>query len=285
MSGAQLRELRDRKRAQRDVAQEEADGARMPPPPPRPKPSAPAEFHPDSQMTQVQTPPHQATTEPSVNQQPETTLPREHSVTSEYHAPRPAAPAKGPEAEVGDSEAGAPGAAGASLPKGFFENAQAQSKALGEKPPSKEQMAEEYADFMRQVESESAAVATQQAAEDEDQAAERRERDAFEQLYVFLFVRLQRLEALKEAARQRAGRLQKDEALEAATAALYDASAPVSLGEALSRSEKRRKLSGKTTTQESRVTEEADASGSSDDEELSSPTLQNWRTKSSSNFK
>lgn len=95
-SGAQLRELRDRKRAQRDVAQEEADGARMPPPPPRPKPSAPAEFHPDSQMTQVQTPPHQATTEPSVNQQPETTLPREHSVTSEYHAPRPAAPAKGP---------------------------------------------------------------------------------------------------------------------------------------------------------------------------------------------
>ena len=55
-------------------------------------------------------------------------------------------------------------------------------------------------------------------------------------------VRLQRLEALKEAARQRAGRLQKDEALEAATAAIYDASAPVSLGEALSRSEKRRKV-------------------------------------------
>ena len=45
---------------------------------------------------------------------------------------------------------------------------------------------QEYADFMRQVESESAAVATQQAAEDEDQAAERRERDAFEQLYVCL---------------------------------------------------------------------------------------------------
>ena len=132
---------------------------------------------------------------------------------------------------------------------------------------------QEYADFMRQVESESAAVATQQAAEDEDQAAERRERDAFEQLYVCLLygdaiehclgwgrrmlssqgmkvptpqphcsVRLQRLEALKEAARQRAGRLQKDEALEAATAAIYDASAPVSLGEALSRSEKRRKV-------------------------------------------
>ena len=199
-SGAQLRELRDRKRAQRDVAQEEADGARMPPPPPRPKPSAPAEFHADSQLTQVQTPPHQATTEPSVNQQPETTLPREHSVTSEYHAPRAAASAKGPEAEVGDSEAGAPGVVGASLPKGetcrglgekksprracagevagahaasdkspcaficqyifpklherlgvasplhvdagFFENAQAQSKAVGEKPPSKEQMAE-----------------------------------------------------------------------------------------------------------------------------------------------
>lgn len=131
--------------------------------------------------------------------------------------------------------------------------------------------AQEYAAFMRQIETESAAAAAQQAAEEQEVAEDQRERDEFEQLCVSLLatnlsnsgcetlalcfisscnfcsvcsVRVQRLEALKEAARQRGKKKpETDSPLEEASAAILSVDGPVSVSkDALKQSAKRRKV-------------------------------------------
>lgn len=151
----------------------------MPPPPPRPRTAA--TFHPDSQATIMHMPPqHDTTTQASVNQAPKPSHAREESVTSAYHPNRagtsstqqqPATISMGAATDLPEALPGAPAepsvsGSGTTLPKGnrrwpgcharrcfefphnavvsagFFEDSSAQSKAQGEKPPSREQMAE-----------------------------------------------------------------------------------------------------------------------------------------------
>lgn len=100
-------------------------------------------------------------------------------------------------AESGGTGAG--GAGSAALPKGFFEDKKADAKARGEVPKNDKELAKEYADFLKAVEVDAAAAAEQQAQDEEEEAAGRLDREDFEQ-----FVRMQKLEAIKEA-RQGAG--------------------------------------------------------------------------------
>ena len=67
-------------------------------------------------------------------------------------------------------------------PPGFFEDKKADARVRGEVPQSAQDLTREYAEFMKQVEVDSQVVAAQLAADQEDEAAGRLDREDFEQL-------------------------------------------------------------------------------------------------------
>ncbi|KAL6784000.1 hypothetical protein ACKKBG_A04375 [Auxenochlorella protothecoides x Auxenochlorella symbiontica] len=153
------------------------------------------------------------------------------------------------------------------IPKGFFADKAADAKARGEKPISKNQMATEYAAFMKHVEVDSTAAASQQAAEEQESATDRQARDEFEQ-----FVRLQRVQQLQRSVAAHAKGVDADPILEQAVAILTEPEAAVRLPEqALA---KKRKAAAALA-----LTGDGSESGSDGGEELD---LVDWRSKKSS---
>ncbi|KAK9831536.1 hypothetical protein WJX81_006648 [Elliptochloris bilobata] len=102
-------------------------------------------------------------------------------------------PAKRQRVSGGGSDAPAAEARGA-LPKGFFQDKDADAKARGEAPVKKKTAAEEYAGFIAGVAADVAAVEQREELEAAAAAAERAAREAFEQE-----VRLQRVLGLRAA--------------------------------------------------------------------------------------
>lgn len=83
------------------------------------------------------------------------------------------------------------------LPKGFFENKDADAKARGEAPAKKKTAAEEYDDFMTSVAADVRDIEVREQTEAAEAAEERQDREEFEQ-----WVRLDRIEEFRKEREQ-----------------------------------------------------------------------------------